>query len=176
MQTAAMPVLARTAWVLLALLCAGRAGGQNDDGRFAGVATVIDGDTIEIHGRRIRFHGIDAPEAGQTCTRGDEIWPCGRRAAQALSAYLGHRTIECRAEKIDRYGRIDARCTVEGMDVETWLVREGWALAYRRYSSDYVGDEADARAALRNIWSGAMVPPERYRREHEAATRAGNRY
>ncbi|MFA5939445.1 MAG: thermonuclease family protein [Sinimarinibacterium sp.] len=166
-----MPLLLRTALVLLALLCGGRAGGQNGDGRFVGVATVIDGDTIEIHGRRIRFHGIDAPEASQTCARDGDAWPCGRRAAEALHDFLGRRPVECIGEKVDRYGRSDARCTVDGADVEAWMVRQGWALAYRRYSSDYADDEAAARAEGLNIWSGTMVVPERYRRDQEAVAR-----
>lgn len=139
---------------------------------LVGVATVIDGDTIEIHGQRIRFHGVDAPESSQTCTRDGHDWPCGRRSADALSGFLGRRTVNCTAEKIDRYGRIDARCAVDGADIEAWMVREGWALAYRRYSHDYVDEEAVARAARRNIWSGKMLSPERYRRQQEAARRA----
>lgn len=174
MQTPAMSRLRRTALILPALLCTGLAAGSTAE-RIVGVASVIDGDTIEIHGRRIRFHGVDAPEAGQPCTRDGRNWPCGRRAAQALQDFLDKRPVECIGEKIDRYGRIDARCSVDGADVEAWLVREGWALAYRRYSADYVGEEADARAAGRNIWSGTMTRPERYRREQEAAAREGAR-
>ncbi|MEQ1440311.1 thermonuclease family protein [Fontimonas sp. SYSU GA230001] len=141
---------------------------------LAGVATVIDGDTIEIHGRRIRLHGIDAPEAGQTCRRQSDgqVWPCGRRAAQALQALLGRRTVECIPGKTDRYGRLNARCSVGGVDIEAWMVRQGWALAYRRYSQDYVDEEAQARGARRNIWSGTMQNPERYRRDQATARRS----
>ena len=56
---------------------------------IAGTASVIDGDTIEIHGQRIRFHGIDAPESRQTCVAGGEEWRCGQEAALALAELIG---------------------------------------------------------------------------------------
>lgn len=72
----------------------------------AGRASVIDGDTIEIHGQRIRLHGIDAPEGAQRCYRDEQLWPCGRRAAFALAHYIGSRTVRCEPRERDRYGRI----------------------------------------------------------------------
>ncbi len=120
---------------------------------LTGRASVIDGDTIEVRGRRIRLHGIDAPESGQTCHRNGRPWQCGRDATAALDRFIGGRTVTCTELDVDRYGRSVARCTAGGQDVSAWLVRNGWAVAYRRFSEAYVGDEAEARAARRGIWS-----------------------
>lgn len=130
-----------------------------------GVASVIDGDTLEIRGTRIRLHGIDAPESSQRCTRpSGQKWRCGQQAALVLSDRIGHRGVSCDRRDIDRYGRTIAVCSQDGVDLNSWMVQEGWAVAYRQYSQDYVGEEADARRAGRNIWSGSFVMPWDWRR------------
>ena len=130
----------------------------------AGVATVIDGDTIEVHGQRIRLHGIDAPESRQLCRLDGKLWPCGKDAANALAKKIARRPVTCEDLGRDRYKRMVARCTVAGEDLGEWMVSQGWALAYRRYSRDYVDQEADARAARRGIWAGEFVKPWEWRR------------
>ncbi len=106
-------------------------------GEIAGAASVIDGDTIEIHGQRIRLHGIDAPESSQTCLdAGGRTWRCGQQAALALQDLIGRRTVTCDERDVDRYGRIVGRCLVGTLDINEWLVAQGLALAYRRYSRD----------------------------------------
>jgi endonuclease YncB( thermonuclease family) len=133
--------------------------------QIIGIPSVIDGDTIEIHGKRIRLFGIDAPEDGQQCSRPDgNRWRCGQHAALALQDHIGRRPVTCEQCDIDRYGRIVARCTLAGEDMNAWLVANGWAAAYTRYSRDYVRDEAEARAARRGIWSGDFVVPWEWRR------------
>jgi len=119
---------------------------------LTGRASVIDGDTLEIKGRRIRLHGIDAPESGQTCYRNGRAWDCGHAASQALKRFIDGRTVTCTELDVDRFGRSVARCTVGGEDINAWLVRNGWAVAYRRFSEVYVREEAEARAARRGIW------------------------
>ena len=129
------------------------------------VASVTDGDSLEIRGTRIRLHGIDAPESRQLCTRpSGQSWRCGQQAALALSDRIGRRSVSCVARDIDPYERSIAVCSQDGVDLNAWMVREGWAVAYRRYSRDYVRDEADARRAGRNIWSGTLVMPWDWRR------------
>ncbi len=130
----------------------------------AGVASVIDGDTLEIHGQRIRFHGIDAPESRQLCRLDSKPWQCGKDAANALADKIARRPVTCEDLGRDRYKRIIAKCTVAGEDLEKWMVANGWALAYRRYSLDYVDEEADAQAARRSIWAGEFVLPWEWRR------------
>ncbi|WP_119419756.1 thermonuclease family protein [Desertibaculum subflavum] len=132
---------------------------------ISGRASVIDGDTLEIHGQRIRLHGIDAPESAQTCKddRGGSH-RCGQRAALALSNKIGERPVACAPRGTDRYQRIIAVCHLGGEDLNAWLVSVGWAIAYRRFSTDYVSHEDAAREAKRGLWAGTFTPPEEWRR------------
>jgi endonuclease YncB( thermonuclease family) len=124
---------------------------------------VIDADTIEIHGQRIRLHGIDAPEGGQTCLdAAGRNWRCGQRAALALQDLIGRSTVTCDERDVDRYGRIVGRCLVGDLDI----VAQGLALAYRHYSRDYVAAEDQARSAGRGMWAGSFEPPWEWRRRH----------
>ena len=139
----------------------------------AGRTRVIDGDTIEVSSARIRLFGIDAPESAQRCLAGSRRWSCGEQATRALAARIDGRSVACEERDRDRYGRIVAVCRYGGQDVNAWLVREGWAMAYRRYSTAYVGEEAAAKAAQRGVWRGEFVPPWDWRRGDrlETATR-----
>lgn len=132
---------------------------------FEGTASVIDGDTLDLHGQRIRLHGIDAPESKQSCTRGGETWRCGQAASLALADKIGRQPIACEQRDIDRYKRVVARCRLGSEDLNAWLVRSGWAMAYRQYSKDYVADEAAAQAAHVGIWAGEVQPPWDWRRK-----------
>ena len=147
---------------LLAILLSATPATANE---LNGVASVIDGDTVEIRGTRIRLHGIDAPESRQLCTRpSGQSWRCGQQAALALSDRIGRRSVSCVARDTDRYGRIIAVCSQDGIDLNAWMVAEGWAVAYRRYSLDYASAETEAQSAGRNIWSGTFVMPWDWRR------------
>jgi endonuclease YncB( thermonuclease family) len=136
-----------------------------EDFQITGDARVIDGDTIEIRGVRIRLFGIDAPEGAQDCGRADGTrWDCAQQATSALENYLRDRTVVCVRRDVDRYGRLVCQCNVAGADVNAWLVRNGWAVAYTRYSRGYVKQEAEARAARRGIWAWDFVMPWEWRR------------
>ena len=138
--------------------------------QLVGVATVIDGDTIEIRDQRIRLHGIDAPESSQWCT--DEAGAtirCGQQAALALDSLLNGSTVRCEVVDTDRYGRAVATCYVGEININAWLVRQGWALAYRKYSTDYVADEQQAQAQRRGIWQYDFEEPWAYRASRRGA-------
>lgn len=133
----------------------------------SGPAEVLDGDTIEIQGKRIRLFGIDAPEATQLCYRGSESWACGEAAAGELRGLIGDNELTCRGHEIDQFGRLVAVCTIAGMDLGKLMVAKGWAIAFRRYSDDYVVDQARAQASKLGMWNSTFVSPE----EHRAAER-----
>jgi endonuclease YncB( thermonuclease family) len=124
-----------------------------------GRASVVDGDTLDLHGLRVRLASVDAPESRQSCWRDGREWPCGRRSALALADLIGARQVSCRWREHDRYRRAVARCEVAGTDLGGWMVERGWALAYRRYGLRYVAQEQRARAARRGLWAGWFVPP-----------------
>ena len=127
---------------------------------------IIDADTLEVAGQRVRLQGIDAPESAQSCRRATgQRYRCGASATQALRARIGTGAVVCKIEGRDRYNRALGICyTADGTDLNGWLVRQGYALAYRRYSTTYVPQEAHARAARAGIWAGEFVPPWRWRR------------
>jgi endonuclease YncB( thermonuclease family) len=126
---------------------------------------VIDGDTIEIRGERIRLHGIEAPESAQWCRdwsgRG---YRCGQRAADALSRKIGAGNVRCQVQDRDRYGRHVARCFSGETDLNGWMVREGHAVAYRTYSLRYLPYEIIARVNGIGIWDGDIDLPWDWRR------------
>jgi endonuclease YncB( thermonuclease family) len=130
---------------------------------LTGTATPLDGDTLALNGEHVRLHGIDAPERTQTCSVHGQPWACGRGAQQYLAAATGGRTVVCQGSKRDRYGRLIAVCSVDGRNLNADLVRQGWAIAYRRYALDYVGEEAEAQQARRGLWQGEFVPPADWR-------------
>jgi endonuclease YncB( thermonuclease family) len=133
---------------------------------IAGRASVIDGDTIEIRGERIRLHGIDTPESSQLCDLDGQPYRCGQQAALALADKIGEKTVRCTEKDVDRYGRTVAVCFVGGEDINRWMTFQGWALAYRKYSWDYVDAEDEARVAGRGLWRGDFERPWDWRKEH----------
>ena len=132
---------------------------------FSGPARIIDGDTLEVAGKPIRLHGIDAPESDQTCLNSAHIlWSCGRVATESLRHLASIHPIKCHSESRGRYGRHIAVCHINSLNLNQWMVREGWAVAYRRYSKDYIPDETKARRERLGIWSGQFIEPWRWRR------------
>ncbi|MCA3700774.1 MAG: thermonuclease family protein [Brevundimonas sp.] len=131
-----------------------------------GRATVIDGDTLELHGQRLRLWGIDAPESRQTCERGGETYRCGQVAANALDRHIAGRPVDCTERDRDRYGRVVVQCSVAGRDIGAWMVRRGYAIRYTAYAGmSYLPEEAAARLARRGLWSGSFDRPWEWRRQ-----------
>ncbi len=130
---------------------------------LVGRATVIDGDTIEIAGQRIRFNGIDAPESAQRCqTASGKSYACGRLAANTLDEFLAaSRPTTCRFVDWDQYGRFVGNCArADGQSVQEWLVAKGHALDWPRYSNGaFAALEASARQARRGVWQGKFQKP-----------------
>ena len=135
---------------------------------FAGPATIVDGDTLEIGGERVRLEGIDAPETAQTCRRADgREWPCCRRATGLLAAMAAGQEVACDSRGTDKYGRRLAICFMDGHDINAAMVKSGMAWAFVRYSNIYLAEEGDARQARAGVWQGPAEP------HGSSATRAG---
>ncbi|MFL6798089.1 MAG: thermonuclease family protein [Xanthobacteraceae bacterium] len=120
---------------------------------------MIDGDTIAVGSRHVRLQGIDAPETDQICLDAQgQRWTCGIAARDQLSAHIAGRGVSCAARGEDRYGRTLATCSASGDNLNGWMVREGWALAYVQYSREYIANEAAAREQRRGMWGGEQRP------------------
>ena len=134
---------------------------------LTGRASVIDGDTIDIHGERIRFSGIDAPESRQTCQDSSgRDYRCGSISTNELDRFLGQsRPTRCEFVNRDRYGRFVGDCyRADGESVAAWLVSNGLALDWPRYSGGaYAGEERDAKARQIGIWQGKFEKPWKWR-------------
>ena len=135
---------------------------------ISGVAKVTDGDTIRIANERVRLHGIDAPELQQKCgTEAGELYQCGQTASEKLRETIGNQPVDCQFLERDRYNRIIGTCfNATGKNIQSWMVEEGWAVAYRRYSTRYVEEETAAREARRGIWRGSFTMPWIWRRQN----------
>lgn len=131
---------------------------------ITGPASVIDGDTIEVHGQRISLFAIDAPEAAQTCAVAGKEVPCGEQAAQALAAHIGQQTVTCKPKATDQQGDMLAICSAGGDDLNGWMVSQGMALAFRQSANKYVRREKKAAKAKLGLWRGYFVLPWDWRR------------
>ena len=156
------PVL--MAWVALAaFLFAGVTDGQGSPS-ILGTATVIDGDTIDIHGARLRLDAIDAPESSQLCLNAaGRQYRCGQKSAFALADMIGRSTVSCHPKGHDRYRRIIAVCFKGDTNLNAWMVAQGWAVAFRKYGIDYIAQEDEARIASRGMWAGSFDMPWNWR-------------
>lgn len=152
--------------VLFALLTCAHSQASPITGDIKGQASVIDGDTLEIQGTRIRLHGIDAPESSQQCYRQGQPWKCGQWAAQALDTILKGKHLSC-SKKGSSYGRVVAVCHVieTGQDIAQVMVRGGGAVAARKYSMAYVPAETEAIAKEAGIWNSEFEMPWDWRKK-----------
>lgn len=141
---------------------------------LSGRAAVIDGDGLAIDRATgettVRLYGIDAPEGRQTCRRNGAEWACGDAASRRLRELVERHTVTCEQKDVDGYGRVVAVCSAGGRDVGEAMVRSGMALAYRRFSDDYVPAEDAARRERAGLWQGEFVPPWDWR-ERDARSR-----
>lgn len=132
--------------------------------RIVGIARVSDGDTLKIAGERLRLHGIDAPEKKQSCrTEHGVVWKCGIWASESLKMLVEGKPVSCVWDNRDNYKRPIAQCQVNGRDIGAVLVKNGVALAYRKYSMAYVDQESYAARNDIGLWSGSIQQPQTYR-------------
>ena len=131
---------------------------------FADNLKVVDGDTIVLNGEKIRFSGIDTPELKQTCMDGDQKVFCGMFAKMLLTKKIGNETPECIREGKDAYKRTLAECFINGESLSAFLVRSGYAFAYRKYSKKFIEDEEFAKENKFGMWSMEFEYPWDFRK------------
>jgi len=144
--------------LLISLITYSHANAQN--------VQITDGDTIKINGEKIRFSGIDTPEIKQTCIKNGIINPCGVTAKKILIDKISNNEVICISEGKDQYKRTLAECFVGDLSLSRYLVREGYAFAYRKYSNKFVKDEEFAKENNKGMWSMSFEYPWEYRKKN----------
>ena len=129
-----------------------------------GPPRVIDGDTIEVAGERVRLWGLDTPEMRQTCERAGADYACGETARDALIELIDGRDVRCEGRGRGYYGRLLGVCFPGSIDLNRLLVAAGWAVIDPRYPSDYHAEQDEAERAGRGLWAGVFDPPWEWRR------------
>ena len=138
-----------------------------------GIPKVVDGDTIHIKSYKIRLEGIDAPEMRQKCKKPflqimffnfQKDYDCGLISKKKLIQKIGNKPVKCILLGKDRYKRYLAKCLKDSLDLNRWMVRNGYALAYRKYSKLYILDENFAKQEKLGLWKGTFVKPEKWRK------------
>ncbi len=139
----------------------------------SGYAKVTDGDTLKIDTFKIRLHGIDAPEKNQQCQKPYlkisiltfyEDYPCGLASAEALKKKINNKKIVCKILDLDYFKRLIGECYKKKTNLNEWLVLNGYAVAFRKYSKKYVSEEITAKQKKKGIWQGKFVMPWDYRK------------
>ena len=141
-----------------------------------GTPKIIDGDTVHINSKKIRLEGIDAPEIRQQCQKVflkisaiigfsfKKNYSCGVISKKKLVNKIKTSQINCISSGRDRYKRYLATCYKDGINLNKWMVRNGLAVAYKRYSKDYLGDEVYAKENKLGLWKGSFIRPEKWRK------------
>ena len=127
---------------------------------------ITDGDTIKINGEKIRFSGIDTPELKQTCIKDRVKNSCGIKAKQILIDKISNNKVNCITEGKDQYKRTLAECFVNSESLSSYLVKSGYAFAYRKYSKKFIKDEDYARMKKIGMWSMKFEYPWEYRKNN----------
>ena len=131
-----------------------------------GIPRIVDGDTVQINEFKIRLEGIDAPEINQTCVASEGKVACGKISRDILITKVTNNKISCTDEGKDFYGRVLGECFVNGESLSRYLVREGFAFAYRKYSDKFILDEEYAKSNRLGMWSMKFQYPWDYRKSN----------
>tara|TARA_B100000029_G_scaffold61408_1_gene55218 strand:- start:38 stop:565 length:528 start_codon:yes stop_codon:yes gene_type:complete len=143
--------------------------------KITGFAKVVDGDTIKINSKKIRLYGIDAPEKKQKCKKTyltisfmsfTKDYMCGEVSTQKLIKKINKQKLNCNILDVDRYKRLIGECFKRNINLNSWMVSNGYAVAYRKYSKKYVSDEINAKNNKLGIWQGKFEMPWDYRRKN----------
>lgn len=138
----------------------------SDPIKIEGYAKIIDGDTININKKKIRLHGIDAPESKQKCFFDKKKWDCGKNSTLYLRKLISKKIVTCNVNGKDKYNRFIAVCFVDKNNINRMIVKNGWAIAYRYYSKDYINEEFLAKINKLGIWKGSFEEPYYFRKKN----------
>jgi endonuclease YncB( thermonuclease family) len=132
---------------------------------LSGPPRIIDGDTLEVAGQRVRLFGVDAPELDQVCRRAGHDYHCGTVARAALWDLVGGADVSCQPQGATpaQGGVVLATCSAGGVSLNEGMVRAGWALADPQAADRYRALQADAEQARRGLWRGEFEPPWQWR-------------
>jgi endonuclease YncB( thermonuclease family) len=153
------PVLKRLLWALILLALPAMAQAQI----VVGTAAAVDGDSLLVGNQKVRLFGIDAPEFDQTCKKDGQAWGCGQEAKRQLETLVSGQRIECQGRGVDTYNRILAVCSAGYLELNRTMAEQGWAIAFREFSDDYVAAEVQAKTQGIGIWSSTFATPSEYR-------------
>jgi len=138
-----------------------------------GNAKVIDGDTIRINKDKVRLHGIDAPEKKQICQRNfltvtfitfEKNYQCGLMSMHKLEKLIENKNIKCLIRGKDIYKRKIGTCYKNKININSWMVRNGYAVAYKKYSTKYSIFEEEAKENKLGLWQGEFEMPWEWRK------------
>ena len=148
--------------------------GPGESKEVVGRASVVAGDVLKVAGTTVRLSGIEAPERTQLCGRDAGKWRCAEAAQSALSKVVGGRPVRCRLSGTDSAGRPLGHCSIDSVDINADLVRQGFAFAEGGGSSRYGAQEKDARNAKAGMWVADTQRPAEFRAKvwEEAKRRA----
>ncbi len=140
---------------------------KNPAAKVLGRVSITDGDTIKLGTTKVRLHGIDAPESRQNCKNAkNKAYACGRQSTAFLKSLVKNKEVKCEGKDKDRYGRIIGICYADEINLNSTMVKEGWAIAYRYYSKDYVKEEEMAKKDKKGIWQGSFEEPYIWRKNN----------
>lgn len=128
----------------------------------AAAQTVVDGDSLELHGTTYRLYGVDAPDDRQVCPDG---WPAGYEAEAYLGQLIGSRHVTCTPIGLPKKDETDAICRADGVDIGSAMVTGGMAYAFVPYSARYITQEEAAAKANRGVHRHKCLPPWEWRAE-----------
>jgi endonuclease YncB( thermonuclease family) len=152
------------ALVLAAVIAmVGLQGAAGDPAVYHGTAEVIGPAMLSLDGKRIVLFGVDAPVKGQPCFAGAKTWDCSTASAKTLLNIIGTQELACEERRVDRFGRVFAVCRAGEVDINRALVEAGMAVALPEETTDYIADEAAAKAKGIGIWRGPFTAPADYR-------------
>ena len=133
--------------------------------QITGPAEAVDATVIAINGQRIMLFGIDSVMRKQSCNIGGKVWQCWAAALRNLEILVDQGPVTCETVgEPDVYGRLLARCNVNGESLNEQLVRAGWAIDRRSETMDYVPAEAEAKEKKLGLWQGEFMMPDAFRR------------